>query len=223
MKSTHHVLIAILAASMSASAGAAYACCGSCGGGGSQSHAEHQQERPAVQTERLPLQGGHVQKTKDHYFETVFADDGIRVYVYNFQQSPLMVENATGLATLRLANGNKLELPLTVQEALSAEGGSGDGTVYFCPMHPEVVQSEPGECADCGGMTLQAQDRLFAAADLSNLSPQDLEVKIRIEGLDGKESKVSFKAAPQGRPSTLARSATATGGDHKEGHGGHGH
>lgn len=26
--------------------------------------------------------------------------------------------------------------------------------VYWCPMHPEVVRDEPGECAECGGMKL---------------------------------------------------------------------
>jgi hypothetical protein len=25
---------------------------------------------------------------------------------------------------------------------------------YWCPMHPEVVEDTPGECAKCGGMTL---------------------------------------------------------------------
>jgi membrane fusion protein, copper/silver efflux system len=34
---------------------------------------------------------------------------------------------------------------------------SADGrpkVVYWCPMHPEVVQDTPGECAKCGGMEL---------------------------------------------------------------------
>jgi membrane fusion protein, copper/silver efflux system len=31
---------------------------------------------------------------------------------------------------------------------------TGPRTVYWCPMHPEVVQDTPGECAKCGGMKL---------------------------------------------------------------------
>jgi P-type Cu+ transporter len=33
----------------------------------------------------------------------------------------------------------------------------GKGTVYACPMHPEVRQSEPGTCPKCG-MELQQTD-----------------------------------------------------------------
>jgi hypothetical protein len=28
--------------------------------------------------------------------------------------------------------------------------GASDATVYTCPMHPEIVQSEPGTCPKCG-------------------------------------------------------------------------
>ena len=33
--------------------------------------------------------------------------------------------------------------------------GTGTGTVYTCPMHPEIRQSQPGNCPKCG-MTLEA-------------------------------------------------------------------
>lgn len=33
----------------------------------------------------------------------------------------------------------------------------GKETVYICPMHPEVRQSEPGTCPECG-MELEPAD-----------------------------------------------------------------
>ena len=44
---------------------------------------------------------------------------------------------------------------------------AGDGkprVVYWCPMHPEVQQDTPGECAKCGGMELQKKEIPAAAA-----------------------------------------------------------
>ena len=30
------------------------------------------------------------------------------------------------------------------------EASGGEGTIYVCPMHPEVVSSAPGTCPKCG-------------------------------------------------------------------------
>lgn len=30
-------------------------------------------------------------------------------------------------------------------------------TIYTCPMHPEIIQDQPGKCPKCGGMELQAR------------------------------------------------------------------
>ncbi|MDQ4024594.1 MAG: multicopper oxidase family protein [Actinomycetota bacterium] len=40
--------------------------------------------------------------------------------------------------------------------------GPGEGVVYVCPMHPEVVADEPGSCPKCG-MKLLPQERAAAA------------------------------------------------------------
>ncbi|WBY01325.1 copper-translocating P-type ATPase [Ramlibacter tataouinensis] len=39
-------------------------------------------------------------------------------------------------------------------QPLSAAGGAPEGTIYTCPMHPEIRQDRPGNCPKCG-MTLE--------------------------------------------------------------------
>ncbi|HEY9202491.1 MAG TPA: heavy metal-binding domain-containing protein [Gammaproteobacteria bacterium] len=43
------------------------------------------------------------------------------------------------------------------QHAMSGEGGEDKATEYTCPMHSEIVRSEPGSCPKCG-MTLVPRD-----------------------------------------------------------------
>lgn len=39
-------------------------------------------------------------------------------------------------------------------DSLAAAAGAPDGTIYTCPMHPEIRQAQPGNCPICG-MTLE--------------------------------------------------------------------
>jgi Cu(I)/Ag(I) efflux system membrane fusion protein len=80
------------------------------------------------------------------------------------------VDRATRTADLRvdLANpGGRLKpgmyvaatvrVPLAEVEPFKSQprpAAGGDRTVYWCPMHPEVVRDAPGECDLCGGMKL---------------------------------------------------------------------
>jgi hypothetical protein len=133
------------------------------------------------------LHGGKVTMTKDHHFETRFAADGVRVFIYTANQAPQMVEKAKGEATLEIAGRSPQETAFVVQKPLP-----GESTVYFCPMHENVVQKEPGVCAACGGMKLFAQDYLFAKADLGAVAPGALEAMVHIEELKGSEPEVVF-------------------------------
>lgn len=38
------------------------------------------------------------------------------------------------------------------------DSGNAKSEIYYCPMHPEVQQDHPGECAKCGGMKLVLKD-----------------------------------------------------------------
>jgi hypothetical protein len=58
-------------------------------------------------------------------------------------------------------------------------------------MHPEVTKTEPGKCAKCG-MTLVLQDMLVGEIDLTGASAGDAKLVVRIEGLKGEESSVTF-------------------------------
>jgi len=41
----------------------------------------------------------------------------------------------------------------------SAPAHAPKGTIYTCPMHPEIVRSEPGSCPICG-MALEPDERI---------------------------------------------------------------
>ncbi len=145
--------------------------------------ASHEQPRPGE------LHGGKLITTPAGNFETVFAADGIRVYFYTSEKAPAMVEGQTGSVMLKIAGGASQEVPLSPEAP-----GEGEAIVYFCPMHPEVVQMTPGECDPCGGMVLYEQNRLFGRADLSQAKPGAVTAEIRIRGLQGKLKEARFSA-----------------------------
>lgn len=134
--------------------------------------------------------GGQVTATKAYHFETVSTKTGFQVYLYNADQAPLMVEAARGTAVLKYKNGTTKELTL-----VSEKPGKDEPTVYFCPMHPPVVQMEPGKCDLCGGMVLYIQNRLAAKVDLTKAEPGSLEAVFTIKGLSKEEPSATFTQA----------------------------
>lgn len=55
----------------------------------------------------------------------------------------------------------RLSIPLASVEPFRSMPKPPPGparTVYWCPMHPEVTQDTPGECAKCGGMILEPKE-----------------------------------------------------------------
>jgi hypothetical protein len=140
---------------------------------------------------KATLHGGRVTAAKEHHFETVFAADGLRVFLYNANQSPMMIKKVQGTATLVFENGAEVEIPL-----VRGEPKEGDPAVHFCPMHEEVVQRKTGLCTHCSGMKLFVQDYLYAKADLSKVKPDEIKASITIEGLKGKEKRVTFTQIP---------------------------
>jgi hypothetical protein len=135
------------------------------------------------------LHGGALVSTPAGNFETVFAADGIRIYLYTSEKTPAMVEGQTGSVVLKIAGGANEEVRLTAEAPAEKEPG-----VYFCPMHSQVVQMTPGQCKLCGGMTLYEQNRLFGKADLSKVKPGAVTAEIKIRGLQGKLKEASFSA-----------------------------
>lgn len=168
-----------------------WACGSSCGA--ATDHSRHDsQKRPAAPQapQGSSLHGGQVSSTANHHFETVFAPDGIRIYAYTAEESPLMVEKASGTVVLEYADGTSERLPLLREQPASEER-----SVHFCPMHPEVVRIEPGTCSKCGGMKLYVQDRLVARKDLSAEGDRFFKAVVSIRGLPGTEENVTFTTA----------------------------
>lgn len=139
--------------------------------------------------ERSMLHDGQVAMTKQHHFETVFGPDGIRIYVYDRDQTPMQVGTAMGTVAIESSDGSSRELTL-----VRAEPKNGELTAYFCPAHPEQTKMEPGICTQCGTMQLMAQDHLFAAIDFNGTELEGAKAVVLLKGLDGEESEASFTA-----------------------------
>ncbi|MBD3163395.1 MAG: hypothetical protein GF346_13000 [Candidatus Eisenbacteria bacterium] len=151
-----------------------------------------QAEDKGHEHDKASLRGGHVHQSEEHAFETVFADDGVRIFLYTASQAPAMVKKTEGNAVLKLEDGKSVTIPLE-----RTEPAEDDPAVHFCPMHEDVVQWKTGVCTHCGGMKLFVQDYLFAEANLSKVTPGEAVVEIRLENLGGDESEVRFSVPVQ--------------------------
>jgi hypothetical protein len=154
------------------------------------------EKTPGHSHEQSELHGGEAAMTKAHHFETVWTPDGLRIYVYTGEQAPAMVEKATGSVTFHMKDGTSKVVPLAKQAPDTNESPA----VYFCPMHPEVVQSEPGICTLCGSMKLFTQDRLFAPMDLAKAEPGTVKAVVKLSGLQGAEKETTLTASFTGFP-----------------------
>lgn len=179
--------------------------------------------------EKAERHHGEVEMTRAHHFESTWSPDGLRLYLYTAAQAPMNVKGATGSVTFRMSDGSSKEVAL-VREA-PAEGE--EPTVYFCPMHPDVVQMKPGICTQCGTMKLFIQDRLFAPMDLRAVKPGEVKGFVKVTGLKGDEAEASFvssftamtpRAASMDSDEHPAKDEHPTrGGEHGGSHEGHGH
>ncbi len=143
-------------------------------------------EAPGHSHERCELHGGLVTMTQAHHFETVFAPDGVRIFMYSTEQNPLRMEDVSGTVTVRDTTGASREVKLVPDVPKK-----GEKTVYFCPMHDSKPQMAPGKCPNCG-MTLILQVGLFAPVDLSKAQPGAVKAIVHITGLKGKEKEATF-------------------------------
>jgi hypothetical protein len=140
--------------------------------------------------------------------------------MYTGGQAPMMIQKAEGNVTLKFKDGSEKELPLK-----ATEPGKNEETVYFCPMHADVVQMEPGECGKCGGMTLFKQNYMHAAYDLSDVEPGTMKAVVHMKGMKGDESEATFTVPYQDMQEHHEKMMKHGSEDHGDmGHsGGHGH
>ncbi len=152
-----------------------------------------------------PLHGGVVTETESHVFETLISRDGVHVWFHTDEMAPAMVGRAGGSATLKLPDGQVREVALVPRAPAAGSPG-----VFFCPMHPEVVQRTPGKCEPCGGMILFHQDELFGAVDLSGVEVREVSAQVRLTGLKGRQKEASFSPAFPAPDGKAGRSGTGS-------------
>jgi hypothetical protein len=145
-----------------------------------------EEKQPEHSHERSNLHGGAVTMTELHHFETVFGPGEVRIYMYSETQTPMSLADAKATATMKTRDGREQAIPLRIDKTEIP----GDA-VYYCPMHPEVTKADPDKCPKCG-MTLVPQDMLVGEVDLTGVSAGGAKLVVRIEGLKGKESSITF-------------------------------
>jgi len=156
------------------------------------SHGVSDAAREKMDPAACSLHGGQVTMTRAHWFETVFTPQGLELYFYDEEQIPSFVYWAKGTVEFTFAQGE----PRTVEfEKVDPEEGD---VVWFCPMHAQSTQREPGICKACGGMKLLAQDRLIARTDLSGVKPGTMKATMKLERMRRPELRTVFTEQFQG-------------------------
>jgi hypothetical protein len=184
MRSTYRILIPVLGVAMLFWTGVTKAA--------AQEHSQSmganssKEEMGGHSHERCELHGGNVAMTKAHHVETVFAPDGIRIYMYSDEQNPLPMDKVSGTVTMKDKAGTAREVKLVANVPKK-----GEQVVYYCTMYDSAPQMTPGKCPVCG-MNLVPQSGLFAAADLSKAAPGSVKAIVKLTGMDGDEKNVTF-------------------------------
>jgi hypothetical protein len=157
------------------------------GGVGAKPAPDAAEADSGLASKTAPLHGGVLRSVDQDRFETVFTAEGLQVYVYTREGAPAMVEGATGKALVTFAGGKSVEVPLVMEIPSGKEPA-----IFFCPMHPEVVQMRPGICEKCGGMKLYTQNRLSGRVDLSQAKPGSVTADVTLQGVTGRQKDATF-------------------------------
>jgi hypothetical protein len=159
---------------------------------------------PADPHARAALHGGQVTMTKAHHFETVFAPDGVRIYMYSAKLDPVPMDGILGTVTFKDKSGSAREVKLIPD---APQEGVED--VYYCTMYDSPPTHAPGRCSGCG-MNLVRQNGLFAAADLSKAQPNALEATVHLTRIGGAEKEATFTSTYTGASEEAAPAADET-------------
>jgi len=143
-------------------------------------------QTPGRAEQKCRLHGGQVSTSRQHAFETLFARDGIRVFLYSADLNPMPVGRATGSVRFEFKDGSTTEVPLLPRKPLP-----GEPAVYYCSMHPQHAQAQPGVCPECG-MDLIPQWSLAGKADLSRATRGEMKAVITVTGMPGGEPAATF-------------------------------
>ncbi|MBK1891909.1 heavy metal translocating P-type ATPase [Undibacterium sp. 14-3-2] len=112
-------------------------------------HAEHHTNTPGALTD--PVCGMSVTENSNHREEF----NGTVYYFCSDKCRSKFVANPAQYAFVNKTMAHEHAAHLHVHGHAVIKSARADGTIYTCPMHPEIRQDHPGSCPKCG-MTLEA-------------------------------------------------------------------
>lgn len=144
------------------------------------------QEKPGHSHEKAKIHGGEVIMSRLHYFEVVWMEDHVMVYLYDGHLNPLPAKGVTGEVTFKFKDGKSKKAPLQLMEA---------GKMQEMMQHEAGKAHEhEGKMADMHEM-MANQDHLVARVDLSGARVGEVKAVFTLKGLPNtKETEATFTA-----------------------------
>lgn len=90
-----------------------------------------------------------------------------------FQENPDRYLKAE--SDVKEAPGGHHDHPVTIKGGAAKSQSAPDGTIYTCPMHPEVEQEGPGDCPSCG-MSLEPKEPVAPTSRVQYTCPMHPEI-----------------------------------------------
>jgi len=160
-------------------------------------HGSAQEEQPGHSHAEAKAHGGEITMSERHHFEVVPTQQGLAIFVYDYEQKPVDIAGVSGSVTIVLKSGEEFEVPLTPY-GKNLESGQEHGAM----MRSGNEDSHMDQGGHMESSSSHAEDTHIAMAGnllWGNYSLQDIKASkakasITVQNLPSeKESQVQFR------------------------------